>query len=203
MGACFSNPATEFGRQFAEAMAAQEAPTNTALQYAIPVLSLGLGLAGWWWLATRRKVAVTEKAAAVLMADAAAAYKLAKNAGQAQTLAGAALQFGQQFEQTTPMLVMPFGVFKAQGRIMKSTQVWRDGALAAGSLVVYEGGSGKVVIFVSHTWWDRGFKDATNDPNDKYDKGAPDFQANYPEEQRKDRRGKMVTYQRPKDRKWR
>ena len=24
-------------------------------QYAVPVLSLGLGLAGWWWLATRRK----------------------------------------------------------------------------------------------------------------------------------------------------
>ena len=75
--------------------------------------------------------------------DAAAAYKLAggeaaaKNAGQAQALTGAALQFGQQFEQTTPMLVMPFGVFKAQGRIMKSTQVWRDGALAAGSLVVH------------------------------------------------------------------
>ena len=31
-----------------------------------------------------------------------------------------ALRFGQQFELTTPMLVMPFGVFKAQGRIMKS-----------------------------------------------------------------------------------
>eukprot|EP00964_Phaeocystis_antarctica_P033653 scaffold19082_cov53-Phaeocystis_antarctica.AAC.1 len=97
----------------------------------------------------------------------------------------AALQFGQQFEQTTPMLVMPFSVFKAQGRIMKSTKVWRDGALAAGSLVVHEEGSGKVFIFISHTWWDRGFKDETNDPNDKYDQGAPDFQANHPEEERK------------------
>jgi len=29
---------------------------NAALQYAIPVLSLGLGLTGWWWLATRRNV---------------------------------------------------------------------------------------------------------------------------------------------------
>ena len=135
--------AAEFERQFAKVMAAQEAPTN------------------------------------------------------------AALQFGQQFEQTTPMLVMPFSVFKAQGRIMKSTQVWRDQALAAGSLVKYEEGSGKVVIFVSHTWWDRGFKDETNDPNDKYDQGAPDFQANYPEEQRENVNGKMVTYQRPKDLKWR
>eukprot|EP00964_Phaeocystis_antarctica_P079726 scaffold49705_cov58-Phaeocystis_antarctica.AAC.2 len=126
----------------------------------------------------------------------------------------AALQFGQQFEQTTPMLVMPFSVFKAQGRIMKSTKVWRDQALAAGSLVVYEEGSGKVVIFVSHTWWDRGFKDATNDPNDKYDRGTPDFQANYPEEERENpayspwdksegAAPKMVTYQRPKDLKWR
>ena len=115
----------------------------------------------------------------------------------------AAQQFGQQFEQTTPMLVMPFGAFKAQGRIMKSTKVWRDGALAAGSLVEHKEGSGKVVIFISHTWWDRGFKDETNDPNDKYDQGAPDFQANYPEEERKDRYGKMVTYQRPKDLKWR
>ena len=63
--------------------------------YAIPVLSLGLGLAGCWWLATRRKVVevrrrkaaaqkvvADKEAAAVLMADAAAAYKLAKNAGR-------------------------------------------------------------------------------------------------------------------------
>jgi hypothetical protein len=125
---------------------------------------------------------------------------------------GAALRFGQQFEQTTPMLVMPFSVFKAQGRIMKSVKVWRDQALAAGSLVVHEEGSGKVVIFISHTWWDRAFKDATNDPKNPYDKGAPDWQDDYPEEQR--RNGdyelvggqvvkKMVTYQRPKDLKWR
>ena len=127
-------------------------------------------------------------------------FAKARAAQEAPT--NAAQQFGQQFEQTTPMLVMPFSVFKAQGRIMKSTQVWRDGALAAGSLVVYEEGSGKIVIFVSHTWWDRGFKDETNDPNDKYDQGAPDFQANYPEEERK-KSGKMVPYQRPKDLKWR
>ena len=99
------------------------------------------------------------------------------NARAAQAAnANAALRFGQLFELTTPMLVMPFGVFKAQGRIMKSTKAWRDGALAAGSLVVHEEGSGKIVIFISHTWWDRKFRDATNDPNNPYDKGAPDWQ---------------------------
>jgi hypothetical protein len=123
----------------------------------------------------------------------------------AQALTGAALRFGQQFDLLTPMLVMPFSVFKAQGRIMKSVKVWRDQALAAGSLVVYEEGSGKVVIFVSHTWWDRAFKDATNDPNNPYDKGAPDWQDDYPEEQRKKNwySTETVTYQRPKDLKWR
>ena len=110
------------------------------------------------------------------------------------------------FEETTPMLVMPFEQFKAQGRIMKSTKAWRDEALAAGSLVKYEEGSGKIVIFISHTWWDRSFTDATNDPNNPYDVGAPDLQADYPDEQREageiwDK--KMVTYQRPKNLKWR
>ena len=32
-------------------------------------------------------------------------------------------------------------------------------------------------IFVSHTWWHRDFVDETNDKNDKYDKGAPDWQS--------------------------
>lgn len=138
------------------------------------------------------------------MAEAAAVYKLAEGeAANAQALTGSALRLGQQFELLTPMLVMPFSVFKAQGRIMKSTKVWRDQALAAGSLVVHEEGSGKVVIFISHTWWDRAFKDATNDPNNPYDKGAPDWQDDYPEEQRENEYGEMVTYQRPKDLKWR
>ena len=106
----------------------------------------------------------------------------ARAAHEANT--NAALSFGQQFELTTPMLVMPFGVFKAQGRIMKSTKAWRDEALAAGSLVEHEEGSGQIVIFISHTWWDRSFTDATNDPNNPYDKGAPDFQADYPDEKR-------------------
>jgi len=137
------------------------------------------------------------------MAEAVAVYELAGGeAASAQALTGAALRFGQQFEMATPMLVMPFSVFKAQGRIMKSVKVWRDQALADGSLVVYEEGSGKVVIFISHTWWDRLFKDATNDPDNPYDKGAPDWQDDYPEEQR-ELYGQMVTYQRPKDLKWR
>ena len=151
------------------------------------------------------EVTATEKVpAAVPMAEAAAAYKLVggEAATSAQVLTGAALRFGQQFDLLTPMLVMPFGVFKAQGRIMKSTKVWRDEALAAGSLVVHEEGSSKTAIFISHTWWDRAFKDATNDPNNPYDQGAPDWQKDYPEEQRENRRGKMVTYQRPKDLKW-
>eukprot|EP00964_Phaeocystis_antarctica_P151107 scaffold118677_cov51-Phaeocystis_antarctica.AAC.1 len=125
------------------------------------------------------------EAAAVLMAEAAAAYKLTGGEARAKVLTGAALRFGQQFDLLTPMLVMPFGVFKAQRRIMKSTKVWRDQALAAGSLVVHEEGSGKVVIFISHTWWDRAFKNATNDPNNPYDKGAPDWQTGFRKKNRK------------------
>merc|ERR1740130_1116292 len=74
------------------------------------------------------------------------------------------------------MLVMPFRVFRAQRRIMKSTKQWRDKARKNGGLIIYEDGSSKIVIFVSHTWWDRDFKDETNDPNDVYDHGAPDHQ---------------------------
>ena len=55
------------------------------------------------------------------------------------------------FEETTPMLVMPFEQFKAQGRIFKSTKAWREEALEKQWLVVYDESSGKVVIFVSHT----------------------------------------------------
>ena len=57
----------------------------------------------------------------------------------------------QMFEETTPMLVMPFPIFLAQGRIMKSTKKWREEALAKQWLVAYDESSGKVVIFVSHT----------------------------------------------------
>ena len=75
------------------------------------------------------------------------------------------------------MLVMPFLQFKAQGRIMKSVQKWRDEALAQGWLVEFKEGEGKVAIFISHTWWDRDFKDETNDASDVYDKGSPDWQS--------------------------
>jgi hypothetical protein len=134
--------------------------------------------------------------------------QLAKARAAQEAPTNAALRFGQQFELTTPMLVMPFGVFKAQGRIMKSTKAWRDEALAAGSLVEHKAGSSQVVIFISHTWWDRTFKDATNDPNNPYDEGAPDWQRDYPDEQREifnfeTGEEEMVTYQRPKNLKWR
>ena len=138
--------------------------------------------------------------------------QLAKARAAQEANTNAALRFGQQFELTTPMLVMPFGVFKAQGRIMKSTKAWRDEALAAGSLVKHEEGSGQIVIFISHTWWDRSFTDATNDPNNPYDVGAPDLQADYPDEQRRNpsydsddsdcEEEEMITYERPKNLKW-
>ena len=147
------------------------------------------------------QVAEDEKAAAEFE------RQLAKARAAQAANTNAALSFGQQFELTTPMLVMPFGVFKAQGRIMKSTKAWRDEALAAGSLVEHEEGSGQIVIFISHTWWDRSFTDATNDPNNPYDVGAPDLQADYPDEQRRMDVGyhkyEMITYQRPKNLKWR
>eukprot|EP00964_Phaeocystis_antarctica_P135195 scaffold99570_cov55-Phaeocystis_antarctica.AAC.4 len=121
-------------------------------------------------LAPMITAAAMEKAAAEFERQ----FAKARAAQQAPT--NAAQQFGHQFDLLTPMLVMPFGVFKAQRRIMKSTKVWRDRALAVGSLVEHVVGSGKVAIFVSHTWWDRTFTDATNDPNNSYDKGAPDWQ---------------------------
>ena len=49
-----------------------------------------------------------------------------------------------QFEQFTPMLVMPFRVFRAQRRIMKSTKKWRDEALKNDNLIVYKDGSSKI-----------------------------------------------------------
>ena len=55
------------------------------------------------------------------------------------------------FELSTPMLVMPFLSFRAQGRICKSTKAWREEALQKQWLVVYDESSGMVVIFVSHT----------------------------------------------------
>ena len=87
-------------------------------------------------------VAASEKARRAITADQGRATALVAlykrrlrrwQATSARAPINAALRFGKQFEMTTPMLVMPFGVFKAQGRIMKSTKAWRDEALAAGS----------------------------------------------------------------------
>ena len=63
-------------------------------------------------------------------------------------------------------------VFKRLGDAVR-----RGEALAAGSLVEHKEGSGQIVIFISHTWWDRDFKDETNDASDVYDKGSPDWQS--------------------------
>merc|ERR1719197_265699 len=99
-------------------------------------------------------------------------------AGGLLRLRGAAA--APEFPMTTPMLVSPWRAFKAQGRIFKSVKAWRDAALADGRLVEYvpsDDAPGKKrlrVIFISHTWWDRTFKDETSDPKDQYDKGAPD-----------------------------
>ena len=121
------------------------------------------------------RVAAEEAAAEKAAAEKAAAeFEIQEAPGGVRT--NAAIRYGKLFEMTTPMLVMPFGVFKAQGRIMKSTKAWRDEALAAGSLVEHEEGSSQIAIFISHTWWDRSFADASNDPNNPYDKGAPDWQ---------------------------
>jgi len=115
------------------------------------------------------------------------------------------------FEYSAPMLLMPFLRFKEQERIFKSTKTWRDEALSKGWLVEYDEASGKIVIFVSHTWWDREFTDKTNDKTDKYDRGAPDYQLeDYPDEERDvleygngEPTGEKETYQKPKDLKWR
>ena len=88
-----------------------------------------------------------------------------------------------EFELSSPMLVTPFLAFEEQGRICKSVKPWREAALADGRLIEYvqtadEPPAKKLkIIFISHTWWDRDFKDGSNDPDDKYDKGAPDWQS--------------------------
>jgi len=128
---------------------------------------------------------------------------------------GARKDAADSFPMLTAMLVMPFPVFKAQGRIMKSTKRWRGEAFEKKWLVEYDESLGKVVIFISHTWWDRKFTDETNDPNDPYDCGAPDYQSDYPDEEREvtsaynwsygvrdeggDIRKEKRTYPRPKD----
>ena len=75
--------------------------------------------------AVENLVAEADEAVAAKMEEANAEKAPASKSGSeaddeqasALALSGAALRFGQQFELTTPMLVMPFRVFKAQGRI--------------------------------------------------------------------------------------
>ena len=114
-----------------------------------------------------------------------------------------------EFELSTAMLVMPFHHFKAQKRIFKSVKSWRDPALADGRLVEYakvEGGTGTVladdtfhgtivvvdpdmvVLFITHTWWDREYLDPDRDESDEYDKGAPDYQTG----DKKDRKWQII-----------
>ena len=81
------------------------------------------------------------------------------------------------FPNETEMLVMPFSAFVSQQRICKSIKAWREKALKEGALVDFGGTTGyDHCIFISHTWWDREFKDASNDPSNPYDRGAPDWQ---------------------------
>ena len=77
-------------------------------------------------------------------------------------------------ESSTPMLVIPYNVWLTLKRIPKNVKAWRNTALSKGWLVMYE--SSMIVVFISHTWWDREFTDETNDPTNQYDKGSPDFQ---------------------------
>jgi len=72
------------------------------------------------------------------------------------------------------MLVIPYNVWLTLKRIPKNVKAWRNTALSKGWLVMYE--SSMIVVFISHTWWDREFTDETNDPTNQYDKGSPDFQ---------------------------
>eukprot|EP00964_Phaeocystis_antarctica_P122302 scaffold85975_cov62-Phaeocystis_antarctica.AAC.1 len=94
------------------------------LQYAIPVLYLGW-VAGCWWLTTRRKVqqAALRRAANAktvsfnTQAQKAAAefdQQFAKARAAQEAPTNAAQQFGQQFEQTTPMLVNAAAEFERQ-----------------------------------------------------------------------------------------
>ena len=66
------------------------------------------------------------------------------------------------------MIVMPFKVFKEQGKIEKSTLEWRTKAFDNGWLVQYTGDL--VVIFISHRWWYH----PPNRPAGTYDWGGPD-----------------------------
>ncbi|MEC7232840.1 MAG: hypothetical protein VXW31_07875 [Planctomycetota bacterium] len=82
-----------------------------------------------------------------------------------------------ELEYLTPMLLIPFLFFVQLGRIPKSTKPWREEARSKGWLVEYRREDGKIVIFISQTWWDREYLDPDRDPNDKFDVGGPDWQS--------------------------
>ena len=130
------------------------------------------------------------------------AKETASSAGQGSP-PGKQAQASPDFPLTTPMLVMPYPTFKEQKRICKSTKAWREKAMKAGRLVTFNAET-HIAIFISHTWcvlrelcwlrvvpeknhmaislagscrWDRAFVDESNDPNNPYDKGAPDWQS--------------------------
>ena len=95
------------------------------------------------------------------------------------------------FPEPAPMMLMPYPIFKKQGRIMKSLKPWREEVRAEGRMVQFDPKTHKV-IFVSHTWWDRTFVDESNDPDDKYDRGAPDYMADYGENREKGLKHKII-----------
>ena len=130
--------------------------------------------------AAAEKTAVAQAAA---KAEEKGAAKKKAASGVPAALVALAAATAPNFELSTPMLVSPFLAFEEQGRICKSVKAWRNAALKDGRLIEYVRTAKKppkkklTIIFISHTWWDRAFKDSTNDPNDKYDKGAPDWQS--------------------------
>ena len=131
--------------------------------------------------AAAEKTAVAEPAAQT--EEKGAAKKKKATTGVPAALVALAAATAPNFELSTPMLVSPFLAFEEQGRICKSVKAWRDAALADGRLIEYVRTADEppkkklTIIFISHTWWDRAFKDSTNDPKDKYDQGAPDWQS--------------------------
>ena len=130
--------------------------------------------------AAAEKTAVAEPAA---KAEEKGAAKKKGATGVPAALVALAAATAPNFELSTPMLVSPFLAFEEQGRICKSVKPWRDAALADGRLIEYVRTADEppqkklTIIFISHTWWHRDFTDSTNDPNDKYDQGAPDWQS--------------------------
>ena len=87
------------------------------------------------------------------------------------------------FEMHTPMLVMPYPAFRAQGRIAKNVASFRKQAKADGHLVEFATSgprasphphpyphpspllrpppTGRVAVFISHEWWDREYDDGS------------------------------------------